>query len=81
MSSTGPEILFLIVPIDCFVVTLRFGIGVEISAGFGARLVVNALPKAEDIFAELGFCCIERVDGSVSPYGQRGSCKPGSGGV
>ena len=52
ISSSGDEILFLIVAIECFVVTLLFGSGVDISAGFGARLVVKALPRVEVIFAE-----------------------------
>ena len=44
ISSTGAEILYLIVP-DCLVVKLLFGNGSEISTDFVLRLVVNALER------------------------------------
>jgi hypothetical protein len=46
ISSTGAEILSLIDP-EPFVVRLLLGIGVDISAGLTARLVVNALERLD----------------------------------
>jgi hypothetical protein len=52
-SSTGAEILCLIVPAgNCFVVMLRWGSGADISGIFD-RLVVKA--RARDIFADVSF--------------------------
>jgi len=50
MSSTGPEIMFLIEP-ECLVVRLLFGIGVDISAGFTVRLVVKALERLAILYS------------------------------
>lgn len=61
-SSTGPEIIFLMVPerFICLVVMLRFGISVEISTDLTCRLVVKALDRLEDMVAvyylEFGRC-------------------------
>lgn len=55
ISSTGADILFLIVPgaKECLVVKLLCGIGilVAILAGFPAFLVVNALERLVDMLA------------------------------
>jgi len=52
-SSTGAEILCLIVPVgNCFIVMLRWGNGADISGIFD-RFVVKA--RARDIFADVSF--------------------------
>lgn len=60
-SSTGAEILCLIVPAgNCFVVILRWGSGADISDNFD-RLVVKA--RARDIFADVFFDVRKKISG------------------